>query len=135
MKKGKSCTLEILEALEREVVEQLVSATKGETAAAATVSAMLGSGGDDADKAEAVIREARTNPVNRMRSVRLTKIREAIIREKEGAYGVCTDCGEAISAKRLKSHPEADKCVACQEKKEQEDKKRVHHGSRIAAHV
>lgn len=34
---------------------------------------------------------------------------------EDGTYGICVDCGEAISEKRLKSYPNATRCIACQE--------------------
>ncbi len=32
-----------------------------------------------------------------------------------GQYGVCTDCGQLISEKRLNVYPNATRCLACQE--------------------
>jgi DnaK suppressor protein len=34
---------------------------------------------------------------------------------EDGTYGVCVDCGQPISEKRLKSYPNATRCLACQE--------------------
>lgn len=34
---------------------------------------------------------------------------------EDGTYGICVDCGEPISEKRLKSYPNATRCIACQE--------------------
>jgi DnaK suppressor protein len=36
-------------------------------------------------------------------------------------YGICQECGEEISEKRLKAIPWAQFCLNCQEKKENED--------------
>jgi RNA polymerase-binding transcription factor DksA len=33
-----------------------------------------------------------------------------------GAYGVCEVCGRKIPAKRLEALPDANRCVACEEK-------------------
>lgn len=33
----------------------------------------------------------------------------------EGAYGICVDCQQPISEKRLKSYPNATRCLPCQE--------------------
>lgn len=33
----------------------------------------------------------------------------------KGSYGVCVDCGQMISEKRLKMFPNAVRCIACQE--------------------
>jgi len=37
----------------------------------------------------------------------------------EGTYGICEECGEEISEKRLTVLPTATLCVCCQENKEQ----------------
>ena len=34
---------------------------------------------------------------------------------EDGTYGICVDCGQAISEKRLKSFPNATRCLSCQE--------------------
>jgi len=46
-------------------------------------------------------------------------IDEAIRKIEEGTYGICEDCGEEISEKRLLVLPAATLCVDCQENKEQ----------------
>lgn len=33
----------------------------------------------------------------------------------EGTYGICIDCGEEISPKRLKIFPDATRCILCQQ--------------------
>ncbi len=42
-------------------------------------------------------------------------IAKALERIKEGAYGICADCGNPISEKRLQSFPGTMRCLACQE--------------------
>ena len=42
-------------------------------------------------------------------------IARALERIKEGEYGLCTDCGNSISEKRLASFPGTMRCLACQE--------------------
>lgn len=32
-----------------------------------------------------------------------------------GCYGTCVDCGEKISDARMKAHPEATRCINCQD--------------------
>ena len=34
---------------------------------------------------------------------------------KEGSYGLCVDCGNSISEKRLLSFPDTTRCLGCQE--------------------
>ncbi len=33
----------------------------------------------------------------------------------EGTYGMCIECGQPIAEKRLKSYPNATRCLICQE--------------------
>jgi DnaK suppressor protein len=46
-------------------------------------------------------------------------IDEAIRKIAEGTYGICEECGEQISEKRLQVLPAATLCIDCQENKEQ----------------
>ena len=46
-------------------------------------------------------------------------IDEAVRKIEEGTYGICEDCGEDISEKRLLVLPAATLCVDCQENREQ----------------
>jgi DnaK suppressor protein len=48
----------------------------------------------------------------------LQKIDEALRKVDEGTYGICEDCGEEISDKRLKILPFAIYCTDCQENRE-----------------
>ena len=43
----------------------------------------------------------------------------ALQRIADGVYGACVDCGAPIAAARLAAAPEASRCIACQEKREQ----------------
>lgn len=38
----------------------------------------------------------------------------------EGTYGICADCGQPISERRLESYPNATRCLPCQEAAEDE---------------
>jgi DnaK suppressor protein len=42
-------------------------------------------------------------------------VEEALVRVKEGTYGICQECEEPISPKRLQALPWAKFCVRCQE--------------------
>ncbi|MCX5922654.1 MAG: TraR/DksA family transcriptional regulator [Candidatus Dependentiae bacterium] len=39
----------------------------------------------------------------------------AIEKVDDGTYGICSDCGQPISEKRLKSYQNAARCIVCQE--------------------
>jgi len=49
---------------------------------------------------------------------RLQRVQAALERIARGVYGVCIECGELIAPKRLRAIPEAETCVACQERME-----------------
>lgn len=49
----------------------------------------------------------------------LVLVEEAIRRITENSYGLCTNCGQVISEKRLKAVPWTRHCIDCQELEEQ----------------
>lgn len=52
---------------------------------------------------------------NRLESKLLREVEEALGRVGTDEYGVCLECGEVISAKRLAAVPWAKYCVTCQD--------------------
>lgn len=52
------------------------------------------------------------------------KIREALDRLETGTFGICEECGEDISAQRLKARPVTTLCIECKKKQEVEEKLR-----------
>lgn len=50
---------------------------------------------------------------------KLFQISQAILKIKNGIYGICNDCEGEISIKRLKATPWVEFCIECQ--KEQEE--------------
>ncbi len=48
------------------------------------------------------------------------RIVRALAKIDDGTYGSCIDCGESISEKRLKSNPNASRCLVCQETYEEQ---------------
>ena len=53
-----------------------------------------------------------------MRNRERQLVEEALVSLEEGTYGVCAECEEEISEKRLEALPFARLCVACQSKRE-----------------
>jgi DnaK suppressor protein len=49
---------------------------------------------------------------------RANRLAEALERLRDGEYGVCQECGEAIAPARLKAMPEVMTCVRCQDRLE-----------------
>jgi DnaK suppressor protein len=52
----------------------------------------------------------------------LDKIEKAIQRIEDGSFGVCEECGEEISIKRLEARPETTLCIRCKEDQERAEK-------------
>ena len=52
----------------------------------------------------------------------LDKIHKALAKIEEGTFGVCEECGEEISVKRLEARPEATLCIRCKEDQERVEK-------------
>lgn len=63
----------------------------------------------DADREEASLEVLRAQ---------LERVREALGRLDEGAYGRCVDCGRELPDERLEVRPEAERCVDCQQRAE-----------------
>ncbi len=51
------------------------------------------------------------------------RIVHALEKLEEGIFGVCSDCAQQISDKRLRSYPDAARCLVCQELFEDKEKK------------
>ena len=52
----------------------------------------------------------------------LQRITVALEKIEAGTYGICSDCGDHISEKRLKLFPNASRCLICQEAYEDKGK-------------
>jgi RNA polymerase-binding transcription factor len=48
-------------------------------------------------------------------SLKLREARAALRRIQDGSYGVCEECNEPISPRRLRAVPSAALCIRCQE--------------------
>lgn len=45
---------------------------------------------------------------------RLAEINHALERIDQGAYGMCTNCGQPVQAERLQALPQAERCIDCE---------------------
>ena len=52
----------------------------------------------------------------------LKKIDLALQKIDDGSFGVCEECGDSISLKRLQARPETTLCIRCKEAQEQKEK-------------
>ena len=50
------------------------------------------------------------------------KIKEALERIDDGSFGICDECGEDISEKRLKARPVTTLCIDCKKRQEKDEK-------------
>lgn len=52
----------------------------------------------------------------------LDKIQKALAKIEDGSFGVCEECAEEISLKRLEARPETTLCIRCKEDQERIEK-------------
>ena len=52
----------------------------------------------------------------------IKKVRKALNRVENGTFGICEECSENISIKRLKARPVTTQCIDCKTKEEASEK-------------
>lgn len=77
--------------------------------------------GDDVDVAESAYEQEMAYMFKNRGQEEVRLIDEALIRIEKGEYGVCAECGEKISKKRLQVRPYSIMCVECQQRVEKEE--------------
>jgi len=75
---------------------------------------------DFGDQALSSTMEALQSSLQDSRLEEYNRIIKALAMIEDGTYGICIDCHGPISDKRLKSYPNATRCIACQEAYEEE---------------
>ena len=70
---------------------------------------------DDGDQAVSSTLETLRNSIQNAEYDEYVRIEAALQAIENGTYGVCQDCDQEISEKRLKYNPNAQRCLACQE--------------------
>ena len=65
---------------------------------------------------DALQSQAMAAEVERRRERELARIGSALERLKEGEYGYCVSCGEAIAPRRLELDPATPLCLSCAER-------------------
>lgn len=76
--------------------------------------------GDSLDNSDAEIQDGLDFALLQMRAATLSRIEEALERLDSGRYGICTECGEDISERRLGALPFAVRCHDCEGQREAE---------------
>jgi len=74
---------------------------------------------DSADEAFSASMEKLLGSIQEASVEELNLVNRALIRINRGDYGMCVDCEEPISQKRLEYSPYAARCIVCQEALEQ----------------
>lgn len=104
---------------EHEAIRQVLLATKQELLArAAKVRADItrSSGPLEKDFAEQVVQmenDAVLAGIGEATAAELAQINRALAQLDQGTYGVCSNCGQPISARRLQALPYSDRCITC----------------------
>lgn len=70
---------------------------------------------DDGDQAVSSTLETLRNSIQNAEYVEFVMIEAALRAIEDGRYGICQDCEQEISEKRLKYYPNAQRCLTCQE--------------------
>jgi DnaK suppressor protein len=70
---------------------------------------------DEVDMALADIEQGMKMRLGNRESLYFRKIEEALLRIREGTYGLCLECGGNIGVKRLEARPTAELCIECKE--------------------
>ena len=73
---------------------------------------------DEAETCELDIQDDIVFALLQMKTETLEKIGEALERLEQGRYGLCYECGEEISERRLRALPFAVRCMHCEEARE-----------------
>ncbi len=74
---------------------------------------------DSGDEALSLSMEKLQNSLQQSEIDEIRLIDEALARLNKGEYGLCIDCSENISERRLETFPYAARCIVCQEDFEQ----------------
>jgi DnaK suppressor protein len=75
-------------------------------------------GGNFLDVAQGLERQEQETLIASRLMEQARRLRVALARVNEGEYGLCSECGALIPAKRLVAVPDATTCVACQDRLE-----------------
>ncbi len=75
---------------------------------------------DPGEQALASTMESLRSSIQESKLDEYNRVAKALAMIEEGVYGICADCSNPISEKRLKMYPDATRCIACQEAFEEE---------------
>ncbi len=76
---------------------------------------------DEVDQASSEYMQAFSFRLRGRERFLMNKIEHALKKITENEYGLCEECEEQISLKRLEARPEAQLCIQCKEAQEKEE--------------
>jgi DnaK suppressor protein len=76
---------------------------------------------DEVDQASSEYMQAFSFRLRGRERFLMGKIDKALRKIDEGEYGLCEECDDPISLKRLQARPEAQLCIQCKEAQEKEE--------------
>jgi DnaK suppressor protein len=76
---------------------------------------------DEVDQASSEYMQAFSFRLRGRERFLMSKIEIALRKMEEGTFGMCEECEEPISNKRLEARPEAPLCIQCKEAQEKEE--------------
>lgn len=76
---------------------------------------------DEVDQASSEYMQAFSFRLRGRERFLMGKIEIALQKMEDGSYGLCEECEEPISLKRLRARPEAQLCIQCKEAQEKEE--------------
>ena len=76
---------------------------------------------DEVDQASSEYMQAFSFRLRGRERFLLGKIEHALKKMEENEYGLCEECEDPISLKRLQARPEAQLCIQCKEAQEKEE--------------
>ena len=79
-----------------------------------SVGGVIASIPEDVDLAQALSDRETSDILVHLLDQNREQVERALERVKEGAYGLCEDCGHRIPSERLRYQPAATRCVDCQ---------------------
>ncbi len=77
---------------------------------------------DEMDLASSEYLQSFTFRLRGREKVFLDKIDRALEKIEQGQFGLCDECGEDISIKRLDARPETNLCIRCKEDQERSER-------------
>lgn len=89
-----------------------------------TIENEIDSEGDETDQIQSKILLSLNNELSIRNKQKLLKINIALEKIDKDTYGICDDCQDEISEKRLKFNPHFDICISCAELREIENKRK-----------